>query len=60
MAEQPLASVDLRLGNVSPGIIVKIQNPMTEDLFEAARKAFFGTGDSEPGALLLPATPKAK
>jgi hypothetical protein len=35
----------------------EVENPVTEDLFEAARKAFFGTGIAAPGANVSPASP---
>jgi hypothetical protein len=36
---------------------MKVENPMTEDSFEAARKAFFGTGRVTPGPSVSPTPP---
>jgi hypothetical protein len=45
------SQVDLSNMSVPPsGTEIKVGNPTTEDPFEAARKAFFGTGNLGPSA----------
>ena len=47
--------VDLSKMFVPPsGTEIKVGNPTTEDPFEAARKAFFGTGNPAPSASPAP------
>jgi hypothetical protein len=49
-----MPSDDPRLERVSPSTIeVQLENPRTEDLFEAARQAFFGAKMVTVGARLF-------
>jgi hypothetical protein len=53
-----ISAEDQRFEKVSPsGTEMKVEHPMTEDPFEAARRAFFGTGSETPGPSVFPALP---
>jgi hypothetical protein len=58
-----MSAEDQQFENVSPnGAEMKVEDPMTEDLFETARKAFFGNekSNAENGLVSRPAPRPAK
>jgi hypothetical protein len=56
-----MPAVDERLEYVSPGVTeVKLENPVSGDLFEAARLAFFGAKMVAVGAGLFPTSFKSR